>query len=109
MNQFIVVRVNTNRQYRVVYETVDGRNVIEARTESRDACNENNDYKNPHTFYFVPDAKSASDLAAILAYWNPGTSWHWFKVAGIAETRKPGDKPNIKEITEKGFLPKDFE
>lgn len=109
MNQFVVVCVNPNRQYRLAIETWDGRNMFEVRTESRPACNENNGLRDPHSFYFAQSDTEASQIAATLTYWNPGSTWSWFKVAGIAESRKPGDKPSIKQISDKGFLPKDIE
>ena len=105
MNPFVVVRVFSSRQYRQVAENRDARMLIEYRAQNTNSADENNNLSNPHPVYFCGTEDQASQLADTLAYWNPGSEWHWYRIAGVAKSRRPGDPQDIKKITEKGYLP----
>lgn len=110
MNQFVIVRIKSGAQQRILFEIPrdGGGGAVEGRYQNSAAINDYNSAQDPAAFYFANTEKEAKSLAFALAFWNPGSTWQWFKVAGVAETKRPGDTPSIKEITEKGFLPKDI-
>lgn len=108
MNQYIICRVDPGRQYRVGIEAWDGRNMCEVKTENRNSCDDSNGIRDPHSFYFANTVEECELAASALAYWNPGTTWQWFQVGGIVSSKRPGEKPVIKKISDKGYLPEDM-
>lgn len=111
MNQFVVVRIRAVQQALAAVEILRefGGGVVEPRYQNSPAVTDFNTMQDPAAFYFANTDREAELLCCTLAKWNPGSTWQWFKVGGIVESRLPGDTPKVKKITEKGFLPQDIE
>jgi hypothetical protein len=116
MKPFAVVLINTAYLSRIVYETASPPRAVGEATyhtylpfvSSAHVHNVDVSLKNPLSVFFADTEEAAKLLATNLAQWNPGTSWQWFRSAGMASSRNlaiPIENINVKAITEKGMLP----